>query len=314
MVRMSAPTVSISIPTHNGQHFLPRALRSLAAQTCQDFDVVVVSDDCFDYLPMARAELGDRVRHVFTPQPQSGPAIARSTGIASTGAQVLGFLDVDDEFSPRRVEKLLPLALEHGAAACNLTRIEDATRTVVNRSCPAGMPRDGLLKAKHVPWLDAPMVPFVRRDCMVAYPDLWFLEDLFFLLRVVSRIGGEMPVVDEEEATYRYLIQPKSLSCGAERDDLTTRLYQEIIAQARDGGALFEGVPGDARQAFLSCFLLKSVRSAAYDRAKLREPGLDFQQFSPRFEKIMTALISQVPARLQPWARICRAKRKTLLN
>ncbi|MBK3780084.1 glycosyltransferase family 2 protein [Paraburkholderia aspalathi] len=302
MVRMSAPTVSIIIPTHNGQDFLPRALRSLAAQTCQDFDVLVVSDDGFDYLPMARVELGDRVRHVFTPQPQSGPAIARSTGIALTSAQVLGFLEVDDEFSPQRVEKLLPLALEHGASACHLTRIDDATRTVVNRSRPAGMPRVGVLKAKHVPWLDAPMVPFVRRDCMMAYPDLRLFEDLFFLLRVVSRIGGEMPVVDEEEATYRYLSKPKSLSCGAERDDLTTRMYEEIIAQARSGGPLFDGVPRDAQDAFRSCFLLKSVRNAAYERAKRLEPALDFQQFSPRFDKIMAELIAQVPAHLQPWA------------
>lgn len=299
---MHTPTASIIIPTHNGQASLLRALGSLAAQTCQDFDVVIVSDDGLDYLPVARQELGDRVRHAFTPRPASGPAVARQVGSALTHAPVLGFLDVDDEFAPRLVEKLLPLALEHGVAASNTTRIEDATRAFINRSCPAGMPRGGVLLAKHIAWLDGPLHPFVRRDCLMAYPDMWLFEDLFFLLRVVSRAGGAMPIVDDDEATYRYLIQPKSLAYGTERDELTTKMYEVIVEQARHGGPLFEGILEDARLAFRSSFLLKSVRNFAYLRAKTREPGLDFQKFSPRFDAIMAGLIAQVPASLQPWA------------
>jgi glycosyltransferase involved in cell wall biosynthesis len=299
---MPAPTATIVIPAHNGQRFIARALRSLAGQTVQDFDVIVVSDDGFDYSELARAEMGSRVRHAFTSTPCSGPAAAREKGIALSTAPVVGFLDVDDEFSPRRVEKLMPLALEWGAAACNPKRIEDATGAFVNRSCPAGAPRGGVLKAKHIPWLDGPLVPFVRRDCLAQYPDMWLFEDIFFLARVVCRIGGEMPVVQDEDATYRYLIQPKSLSYGTERDEMMTRMYDEIIEQAREGGPLFDGVPEEARLAFRSSFLLKSVRDAAYLRAKAREPALDFQTFSPRFDKTMAGLIAHVPARLQPWA------------
>ncbi|MEX3983669.1 glycosyltransferase [Paraburkholderia sp. EG287A] len=299
---MQTPTASIIIPAYNGQFFLSRALQSLAVQTSQDFDVVVVSDDGVDYLPLARQVMGDRVRQAFTPQPASGPAIAREVGIALTHARVLGFLDVDDEYAPRRVEKLLPLALESGVASCNLTRIDDATRAVGNRSCPAGMPRDGLFLAKHAAWLEGPLVPFVRRDCLMAYPNMRLFDDIFFLLRVVARAGGTMPMVDDEDAMYRYLIQPKLRSYGTERDELTTQMYEVIIEQARHGGPLFDGVPEDARLAFRSSFLLKSVRNFAYLRAKGREPGLDFQAFSPRFDATMAGLIAQVPAQLRPWA------------
>jgi len=300
---MLNPTASIIIPAHNGQGFLARALRSLLQQTCQDFDVVVVSDDGFDYLPLAQTMMGARARHAFTPRPHSGPATARHTGIALSQSRVMGFLDVDDEYAPRRVEKLLPLALEHGAATCNLTRIDDATRAVVNRSCPAGAPPDGIFQAKHVPWLDGPLVPFVRRDCLMDYPDLWLFEDIFFLMRVVARAGGGIPVVDDEDATYRYLIQPKSLSYGTERDELTTRMYELIIEQATRGGPLFDGAPDDARRAFLACFRLKAARNAAYVAAKAIEPDLDFQKFSPRFDADMAERIAQVPADIQPWAR-----------
>jgi glycosyltransferase involved in cell wall biosynthesis len=299
---MPTPTTTVVIPTFNGQPFLSRALQSLLLQTDQDFDVVVVSDDGFNYLPMAEAVLGGRVRHAFAPAPQSGPATARVTGINQTDSKVVGFLDVDDEYSPRRLEKLVPLALKHGASTSNLSRIDDATRMFINDSCPAGMPPTGLLREKHIPWLDGPLSPLVRRDCLPEYPDLWLFEDLFFLLRVTAKIGGALPVVRDEDAGYRYLIQPRSLSYGTDRDELTTLLYARILQEARNGGPLFEGASQDARDAFFECFSLKAIRSAAYDEAKREEADLDFQKFSPRFDSKMRLLLSSVPEHLRAWS------------
>jgi len=296
------PTATIIIPVHNGEAFLPRALRSLLTQTVQDFEVLVVSDDGFDYLPLAQSVMGARVRHVFTPDARSGPAIARETGIASSDTRVVGFLDVDDEYAPRRLERLLPLAIEYGAASSNLFGIDDATRMPINESCPDGMPPGGSLKAKHIPWLGGPLAPIVRRDCLPSFPDMWLFEDVFFLLRVVTRIGGAMPLILEPDAGYRYLIQKQSLSQGPDKDDLVTRHYEDIIRQSKNGGDLFDGISQEARDAFHASFTLKAVRSAAYDAAKLAEPDLDFQKFSPRYDLQMAELLAKVPPHLLPWA------------
>lgn len=78
------PTTAIIIPVHNGKTVLRRALRSLLSQTVQDFEVVVVSDDGFDYFPLAQSVMGERVRQVHTPVPGSGPAIAREIGCSKT--------------------------------------------------------------------------------------------------------------------------------------------------------------------------------------------------------------------------------------
>jgi glycosyltransferase involved in cell wall biosynthesis len=300
--KVGNPTTAIVIPAYNGQIFLRRALRSLLSQSVQDFEVIVVSDDGFDYLPYAQYVMGERVRQVYSPAPRSGPAISREAGIAATNAQVIGFLDVDDEYAPRRLERLVPLALEYGAAASNHSRIDDATGMLLNESCPEGMPAGGFLKAKHIAWLGGPVFPLVRRDCLPTFPDMWLFEDVFFLLRVVARIGGAMPLIRERDAAYRYLVQKQSLSHGTDKDDLVTSHYQEIIRQSKDGGPLFEGISQDARDAFHASFTLRAIRSAAYDDAKVEEPGLDFQTFSPRYDRRMAELLTQVPAHLLPWA------------
>lgn len=294
-------TCTIIIPTFKGQNFLPRALESLKKQTWQDFDVIVASDDGFDYLPLASAILGERVKQVHTPKPASGPATARHTAIAATAAPVLAFMDVDDEYPARRLEVLVPLAQKHGAAACNITRIDDATREFINKSCPPGVP-DGFMQQKHVPWLNGPIVPVVRRDCLPAYPDMWIFEDIFFITRVIGRVGNAMPIVDDEDVNYRYLIQKKSLSYGTNRDEQIKQHYQTILEQARTNGPLFEDVGEDGREAFWHSFNLKVVRDNAYTAAKAQEPELDFQTFSPRFDVPMQGLMRAVPDHLRPWA------------
>jgi glycosyltransferase involved in cell wall biosynthesis len=295
-------TTTIIIPTHRGQKFLPRALESLKQQTYQDFDVVVVSDDGFDYLPLAQSVLGERVHHIFTDKPASGPTPAREAGLKVTQSKVVGFLDVDDEYAPRRLERLVPLALEYGAATSNIKRFDDATRAYINQSIPNGMPLGGFLKEKHVPWLDGPLVPLVRRDCLAPYPDMWLFEDLFFLMRVIGRMGGAMPVVDNDDTLYRYLIQKHSLSYGTDKDEMTTRYYEQVLADAEHGGPLFEGASQDARVAFLHCFGMKAKRDRAYTVAKASEPDLDFYAFSPSYDDTMAQLAADVPEHVRAWA------------
>jgi glycosyltransferase involved in cell wall biosynthesis len=295
-------SVAIIIPAFQGHKFLPRALESLKAQTFQDFDVIVASDDGTDYLPLARHILGEKVHQVSTARPASGPASARHAGLAATTADIVGFLDVDDEYPHRRLEVLVPLARKYGAAACNLRRIDDETREIVNSSCPAGTPAGGFMKQKHVPWLDGPIVPLVRRDRLPGYPDMWLFEDIFFLTRVIGRVGDALPIVDDESVNYRYLIQKKSLSYGTDKDERTKEAYRTILQQAKEGGELFEGVSQEGRDAYWHSFNLKAQRDNAYTEARHLEPDLDFQKFSPRFDAKMAQLVEAVPFNLRAWA------------
>ena len=296
------PTTTVVIPTFKGEPFLARALNSLRKQSWQDFDVVVASDDGFDYRPLAQSVMGERVRCVFTAKPASGPAAARHAALAVTAAPVVAFLDVDDEYPERRLEALVPLALKHGAAGCNIQRIDDATGEYLNNTCPPGKPVGGIMRQKHVPWVEGPVVPVVRRDCLPEYPHMWIFEDIFFLTRVIGRVGNALPMVDDESVNYRYLIQKKSLSYGTDKDEQMKAYYRTILQQAKEGGQLFEGVAQEGRDAFWHGFTVRAKRDDAYSQAKLLEPHLDFQTFAPRYDGMMQQLISEIPEHLRAWA------------
>lgn len=108
---MTAPTVSIVIPTFNGANRLPRALDSVVAQTFPDWEIVVVDDGSTDATPAVaaryRSELGARL--VYLQQPNRGSSSARNRGIDACRGRFVAFLDSDDEFLPRKLERQLEL-------------------------------------------------------------------------------------------------------------------------------------------------------------------------------------------------------------
>jgi glycosyltransferase involved in cell wall biosynthesis len=101
------PAVSVIIPTYDRVDFLARAIESVLAQTHAHFEVVVVDDGPNDTIASFVSKHPDpRVRLVRHEQ-NRGVAAARNTGIASARAAVLGFLDDDDLWLPRKLERQL---------------------------------------------------------------------------------------------------------------------------------------------------------------------------------------------------------------
>ena len=73
------PNVSIVIPTYNRQQFLLEALRSVFAQTFQDYEVIVVDDGSTDQTAGAVQSFGDRVVYLY--KTHGGAASARNRGL-----------------------------------------------------------------------------------------------------------------------------------------------------------------------------------------------------------------------------------------
>jgi glycosyltransferase involved in cell wall biosynthesis len=95
---MSAPAVSVVVPTRDRADYLSVALSSIRSQECDvPFDVVVVDDGGSDRTPEVAAQAGARLeRH---PSPR-GPNAARNTGIASSAAPLVALVDDDVEAPP----------------------------------------------------------------------------------------------------------------------------------------------------------------------------------------------------------------------
>ena len=86
--------VSVIIPTYNCAPRLLRALRSVAAQTYRDIEIVVVddgsTDDTADRVAEWTAQSGANVRYVR--QPNAGPAAARNHGMRLASGDAIGAL------------------------------------------------------------------------------------------------------------------------------------------------------------------------------------------------------------------------------
>jgi glycosyltransferase involved in cell wall biosynthesis len=94
---MSAPTVSVIIPTYNRRDLVQRAIQSVLNQTYRDFEIVVVDDGSTDNTREV-VEGRDRVRYLR--QTNAGPASARNLGIRQAQGKLIAFLDSDDLWLP----------------------------------------------------------------------------------------------------------------------------------------------------------------------------------------------------------------------
>lgn len=104
----SKPRVSVITPTFNRANYLPIAIRSVLAQSYQNFELIVVDDGSTDETPTLMKEfLGDpRIR--YFQQDNQGQSVARNRGIAEADGEFICFLDSDNAW----VDSKLALALD----------------------------------------------------------------------------------------------------------------------------------------------------------------------------------------------------------
>jgi glycosyltransferase involved in cell wall biosynthesis len=96
-------TISVIIPTYNYARFLREAIDSALAQTHAPLEVIVVDDGSTDETAQVLAEYGAKIRPLW--QENQGVAAARNTGLAAARGEYVTFLDSDDVWKPRKLER-----------------------------------------------------------------------------------------------------------------------------------------------------------------------------------------------------------------
>jgi hypothetical protein len=104
---LGRPSISIVTPTFNRRDALARALASTQAQTCADFEHIVIDDASDDGSAEMCRRLGDPRIRVHRFDRRQGANAARNQGVSMARAPVVTFLDSDDEFLPHRLAHVL---------------------------------------------------------------------------------------------------------------------------------------------------------------------------------------------------------------
>ena len=112
---MSAPTVSVIIPTLDAEATLSAALNSVLDDQTVEVEVLVVDDGSVDGTHQVVVDRQDeRIRWLSTGARRSGSGVTRNTALAAAEGEWIGLLDADDVWAPGRLERLLEAGRRHG--------------------------------------------------------------------------------------------------------------------------------------------------------------------------------------------------------
>jgi glycosyltransferase involved in cell wall biosynthesis len=151
---MYKPLVSVITPVHNSGDFVGEAIRSVQAQTFSDWEMIIV-DDCStdDSAQIVETFLAedDRIRIIKLPA-NSGAAVARNTAIEAAQGRYIAFLDSDDLWLPKKLEKQLSFMRESGTAFSYsaYARIDEKGKTHTPIGVPESLRYRDLCKTNYI--------------------------------------------------------------------------------------------------------------------------------------------------------------------
>ena len=259
------PVVSVIVPAFNTSHYIQSTLESLARQTYRDFEVLVVDDGSRDDT-MAKA-VGDISRLSLVGSVSSRPermkkgvASCRNHGVAQAAANWIAFLDSDDLFEPRTLERIVslirsgvggPVAIHHG-----VVRFDDKTGEVLGSSSSIGGAEpfpsvDELIARNSI----ATSTVVVHRRCLSETGGfdtrLNGVEDYWLWLRIAKRWRW----CYEPETLVRYRVRDDSLMNGKSFTHYVDQ-YTTLSGVAAESGELSD----DELRAFREGLFSRSLR------------------------------------------------------
>ena len=102
---MPAPLLSVIIGTYNAEKFVDRALQCVFNQTFSDYEIIVVDDASRDKTLSLLEKYGDRIQIVRRAQNSATCELPRYQGVKAAKGKYCAFLDVDDLWEPRFLER-----------------------------------------------------------------------------------------------------------------------------------------------------------------------------------------------------------------
>lgn len=221
---MSPPTISIIMPAYKAGETIKASVRSVQAQSLENWELIIVDDGSPDDTAKIALELAkDDDRICVAQRTNSGPSIARNRGVDLARAELIAFLDADDFWAPERLEGMVELFQSDPmiGVAFSRTRFVDADTLNPGTLTP------------FIPHLNATDLMAANAACSTSNivcrkslfvesggftPGLNFAEDQDWLLRVALESQFKIVGVDAEWFFYRSSPESQSADLDAMRD------------------------------------------------------------------------------------------------
>jgi glycosyltransferase involved in cell wall biosynthesis len=110
--------VSIIMPTYKCGRFIEESIKSVQAQTYQNWELIIVDDCSGDEtidVVLDIKKTDDRIS-LYQNAFNSGAAVSRNTALRNTKGRWIAFLDSDDLWEPTKLERQIKFMEENGYA------------------------------------------------------------------------------------------------------------------------------------------------------------------------------------------------------
>lgn len=146
---MNNDLVSIIMPSYNCGQFVEETIRSVQAQTYQNWEIIFMDDCSKDdtiHKVTTLREMDNRI-HLYQNVTNLGAAVSRNNALREAKGKWIAFLDSDDIWEPTKLEKQIKFMEENGHAFSYTGYQEidsDSTPTGVFVSGPRHVSKQGM--------------------------------------------------------------------------------------------------------------------------------------------------------------------------
>lgn len=104
-LKTEKPLISVVIPTCNRPESLKRAIKSVLHQTYKNLEIIVIDDASTENYQKIIKCFDKKIVTYIKNKTRKGGAYSRNIGIKKTKGKFIAFLDDDDEWMPKKLEK-----------------------------------------------------------------------------------------------------------------------------------------------------------------------------------------------------------------
>ncbi len=184
--------VSVIIPTYNRADMLKRAVVSVLKQSYQNFEIIVVDDNSHDNTKDVVNNFDDTKISYIKNKTNLGASAGRNIGIKKAKYDHIAFLDDDDEWLPKKIEKqvrlLSSLPKDYCGVYCGIARYKNGVQISVQNPIYEGDIFEELLYENHI---GSTSCVLVKKSALVDVggfnEDLPASQDLELYLRLAEK-------------------------------------------------------------------------------------------------------------------------------
>lgn len=121
--------VSVIVPVYNVQPYLDRCIRSILAQTYENWELILINDGSTDDSPRIcdrYAQADPRITVIH--KPNGGLSSARNAGLDAASGKYICFVDSDDYIEPNLLERTVSIMEDHACDWCGYTMLKEDTQ------------------------------------------------------------------------------------------------------------------------------------------------------------------------------------------